>query len=516
MKTMDKQTESPTEVDHNEHKQKVKAQQKKLRECQLAEGIRKIMGGTANRLCEAQTIEEEQAIRQDAVASQIQTYRSQLKTLLHQFSRIPDPRNPNKIKHKLTVLLLYGLLSSLYQMTSRRQMNREMSRPAFWTALSDFFPELDSLPHADTLARLLADIDPIELEHAHIKLLNRFIRNKKFHRYLINKAYPIAVDGTQKLVRNGNYWEEEWLKRHAGKKDNKKVQRYVYVLEANLVFHNGMTLPVMSDFLFYEANKDKDTENEKEKQDCELRAFQRLAKRLKEHFPRLPIILLLDGLYANGPVMALCQQYHWQFMIVLKDKSLSTVWDEVEGLKPLQPQNNETRLWKGRYQHFYWVDHILYEYSSNGHQAITVHVVVCEEEWDEVDQETGEIVRQKSRHAWLSNEKITHKNVHERCNLGARYRWGIEDSMNTEKRRGYCYEHVFSHDWNGMRCFHALMRIAHLMNELVQRTRSVKKYIHQLGIVGYWELVKSTLSGLWLTSEWIADLLTAPFQLRLE
>jgi len=79
-----------------------------------------------------------------------------------------------------------------------------------------------------------------------------------------------------------------------------------------------------------------------------------------------------------------------------------------------------------------------------------------------------------------------------------------------------CYEHVFSHNWNAMRCFHALMRIAHLLNELVQRTRSVKKYIDQLGIVGYWELVKSTLSGLWLTSEWIGSLLTAPFQLRLE
>ena len=104
----------------------------------------------------------------------------------------------------------------------------------------------------------------------------------------------------------------------------------------------------------------------------------------------------------------------------------------------------------------------------------------------------------------------------ESLNLGARYRWGIEDSMNTEKNRGYCYEHVFSHNWNAMRCFHSLMRMAHLLNELVQRTRSVKKHIRQLGIAGYWKLVKSTLSGLWLTSEWMGDLLTAPFQLRLE
>jgi hypothetical protein len=49
----------------------------------------------------------------------------------------------------------------------------------------------------------------------------------------------------------------------------------------------------------------------------------RLSDRLKTLFPRLPILLLLDGLYANGPVMRRCLRAHWQFMIVLKDKDTS-------------------------------------------------------------------------------------------------------------------------------------------------------------------------------------------------
>jgi len=106
-------------------------------------------------------------------------------------------------------------------MSSRRQANREMSRPAFLQSLQGLFPELESLPHADTLARLLKTIEPIELETAHLKLLNRFIRNKKFYRYLIEHCYPIAIDGTQKLVRNGDYWETEWLRRHVGKEEDK-------------------------------------------------------------------------------------------------------------------------------------------------------------------------------------------------------------------------------------------------------------------------------------------------------
>jgi hypothetical protein len=36
-----------------------------------------------------------------------------------------------------------------------------------------------------------------------------------------------------------------------------------------------------------------------------------LAQRLKAGFSHLPILLLLDGLYPNGPIIALCRQYNW-------------------------------------------------------------------------------------------------------------------------------------------------------------------------------------------------------------
>ena len=76
-----------------------------------------------------------------------------------------------------------------------------------------------------------------------------------------------------------------------------------------------MVIPLLSEFLEYAKG---DTDNNK--QDCEQRAFHRLSERLKQLFPRLPILLLRDGLYAHGPVMARCLQLNWQFMIVLKDK----------------------------------------------------------------------------------------------------------------------------------------------------------------------------------------------------
>ncbi len=91
-----------------------------------------------------------------AVAGQLGVFRTLLPKLLKELSKIPDPRQPKKVKHELTGVLLYGLLSFVLQMASRREANRELSRPAFLATLQALFPELESLPHADTLAAAVA------------------------------------------------------------------------------------------------------------------------------------------------------------------------------------------------------------------------------------------------------------------------------------------------------------------------------------------------------------------------
>jgi hypothetical protein len=158
--------------------------------------------------------------------------------------------------------------------------------------------------------------------------------------------------GHETLVRCGQWWGEEGLERRRQTAEGEQVQQYVYVLEANLVLHNGVSLPLLSESLSY-AEDDPDDH----KQGCELKAFYRLAARLKAYFPRLPM-LLLDGLYPNGPLMALCRQYGWQFMSVLPDKCLPSVWEEVEALKPRQVQNRKYQHWRGRQQQFWWVNDI--------------------------------------------------------------------------------------------------------------------------------------------------------------
>jgi len=146
--------------------------------------------------------------------------------------------------------------------------------------------------------------------------------------------------------------------------------------------------------------------------------------------------------YANGPVPELCRRYHWQFMIVLRDESLSTVWEEFGGLGQLERQNHLERNWGNRKQRFRWVNWIE-RYGERERKKQILHVVVCEESWEAIDGDSPAVVQKTARHAWISSVLVSRENVHERCNLGARHRWGIEEGILLEKHHGYGYEHGF-------------------------------------------------------------------------
>jgi hypothetical protein len=487
-----------------------KHQEKALRSCQITEGLFPRTPPALPNACSAYaTVAQEQQAREEAVSGQLRILRRELPHLLERLEKIPDLRNSRRCRHKLTVLLLYGLLMFVFQFASRREVNREMTRAQFEANLRLLFPELETLPHADTLFRLLRDIDVGRIEQAHIDLIGRLIRGKKFRRYLINNCHPIAIDGSQKFARD-TLWDENLLQRTHGKGETRHTQYFVYVLEASLAFRNGMVIPLLSEFLEYAKG-----DTERDKQDCEQRAFHRLSERLKALFPRLPILLLLDGLYATGPVMARCRQFHWQFMIVLKDKDLSSVWAEFRALEPLQCENRLQRTWGERRQHFAWVNAIEYDFAQAGRQPLTVPVVVCEETWEEVN-DNGHTMTKTARHAWLSSRSLTRHNVHERCNLGARYRWGIETGFLVEKHQGYHYEHAFALNWNAMKGYHYLMRMAHLFNTLARFARHLKALYAELGVRGAIAFIRQSCAAPWLDPEHINALLSQPFQLQLE
>jgi hypothetical protein len=491
-------------------KEKISASQRKIREninAANASIIHRTQAVNAKR--PYHTIEEERAVRQDILGEQIKVWRRLLPTLLQKLSRIPDPRRPKSIKHKITVLMIFGLFAFVFRLNSRREMNRELTGAAINRQLQKIFPALDSIPHADTLARFLETARIQEIESAHIAMIKQLINGKKFKKLLINGCLPVSIDGCQKLFRNGLLHDSNWLQRTVGGEETKSEQQYVYVMEANITLRNGLSIPILSEYLSMNNNQ---LISEVSKSDCELNAFERLAEKLKKYFPRLKIIVFMDALYATQGVMGVLHQYHWEYVINFsknKLKSFAKILNKKRKEKLMIPGQSHYR---GRRQEFYWHNNISYGYDWQ----LNVSLVACLERREEVNKLTGALEVKYSEHTWISSIPICIDNVHDLLNLGARKKESIEDSINTEKNRGYHYKHLFSHNWNAMRGFHLLMRLGHAMNALSQFTGKLKKYIKANGISATLKFIKDTLCSPWLTDVWHEEQYKQTPQLRFQ
>ena len=165
---------------------------------------------------------------------------------------------------------------------------------------------------------------------------------------MVDQRWVIAFDGSQKLARSWPFAPEALHRQHG---TDGATTYSAYVLQATLVGPQGVRIPLGTEFCT-NAPEPAAAEEEtaaapgevpagapdpaagqappasaaQQKQDCEVKAFQRLAARIKRAFRRRRLLVLADGLYANGPIMALCRQYSWVFLLVLRDDSLPAFW----------------------------------------------------------------------------------------------------------------------------------------------------------------------------------------------
>lgn len=407
--------------------------------------------------------------------------------------------------------MMFGLLAFIFHLSSRREMNRELTGPVIFSNLKKLFPDIDTVPHADTLARLLENINPKEIEHIHISMIKDLIKRKKFKKLLIQNCLPIAIDGTQKLFRQGLLQDERWCERLVGNPDLECKQQYIYALEVNINLKNGLSIPLMTEYL---CRSREEGQEDCTKQDSEITAFERLAVRLKKYFPRLKIMILADAMFATQSVMGIINDNHWEYIIRLPKKKLTDFAEIINKKRNSAIALPNQHYFRKRKQLFCWENHIPYGYEWQ----LDVNLVACYEEYDGVNSKTGKIEKCFVEQSWISSIPAQLDNLHELLNCGARKQALIEDSINTVKNRGYHYKHVFSHDWNAMQGFHFLMRLAQAINAISEFEKKLKKYVKGLGCSATLKLIKDTLFNPWLPLEWYEAqrLATSPLRLQLE
>ena len=215
-----------------------------------------------------------------------------------------------------------------------------------------------------------------------------------------------------------------------------------------MVGDNGFCLSLATEWI--ENAEEYDT------QDCELKAFARLARRLKQDYPRLSICIVADGLYPNQTFFRICQDAGWSWIVTFKEGNLPSVWKRVLQRQALRHcRRREEHIRQGGQE-----IHRTYEWHPRmTYQGFTVHWFACEEV---VDQTC-------TRFVYLSSLEMDWYSILELTESG-RLRWKIEnEGFDVQKHHGYGLGHQYSRrSLLAMKNYYQLMQIAHLFNQLFE------------------------------------------------
>ena len=318
--------------------------------------------------------------------------------------------------------------------------------------------EREYLPHAVTVNEYFERLDPEELQKVQQKQVYGLIRSKAFYDARFQKKWLVIVDGTQ-TYSGSRKLNDGCLERHYNKgADEETVNYHSDVLEAKIVLGDRLIVSIASEFIENngeDAEMQKNMSEEKRKQDCETKAFKRLSGKIKKAFSRLPIILLADSLYASEPVMDICRDNGWEFIIRYKTGSIPGITEEYEKIP-----EKET---KG---HAEFINDIDYNGKPVNMLRFYEEKIV-----------KGEAVRTDFQ--WLTSIRITGKNAEETACTG-RKRWKIEnEGFNRQKNWQGDITHACSHDATAMKNHYLMTQISDMIKQLYEwfclKARGIKK-----------------------------------------
>ena len=401
--------------------------------------------------------------------------------------QLPDGRK--RKDYEIAELINACVSLFVFKETTRNAFNNDRKTKQFKDNYFKVFKL--RLPHMDTVEHFLRLLSPEELEHLKAALVSSLIEQRVLHRFkFLGKYFTVAIDGTG----TNSYKENDQEDSRVTKTSKNGITTYMYhVVEAKLVTSSGLAISLGSEWVQNLPGRNFD------KQDCEKRAFERLAKKIKQYFPRLPICILADGLYPNQPFMKTCKDNGWTFIVVLKDDNLKTLQEDIKDV-----ENKNRRSLESNHRQAKGKTHIttIYNYIDEGftYAGHTVYWASCTETIVHYDknQIQKEDQPRSTRFVFLTSQKTDDKNVRDICEAG-RMRWTIENQgFNTQKNGGYHLGHKFSRkSFNSYQNYYQCMQIAHIINQLIEHSSNIAALLKKdtkLTIKHIWKQLIGTLT----------------------
>ena len=368
-------------------------------------------------------------------------------------SEMADPRNQSYITYSQTDLGYLAIMKNICGQYSMRQMEENFNNDICIDTLRFLSgnEQLEEMPHYDTLNYYLEKLSPECIYELRKKMVTSLIRGKAFNKgRLLGKYWRVILDGTGLFYFKEKHCENCLCTVRTDENGKKTKMYYHKVLEAKIVLSDDVIISLGTEFI----------ENEKEdvtKQDCELNAAKRLMEKIKKDYPRLPICIQGDALYAVEPIMKLCREnYHWKYLFTQKDTRQKLLNESFEWVKNGDDAKRITCLCKEKGTGFY-ANHV--EELAGKTEVMNVY----EYEYETTDKDGN---KQTVRFQWVTDLDLTDKNLEEMI-LAGRGRWKIEnEGFNNQKNGLYRIEHLNSKNSNAMKTHYLFTQIADILMQL--------------------------------------------------
>lgn len=375
--------------------------------------------------------------------------------------------------------ILSVVIMFLLKEGSRNSYNQDREEPRFARNIRRLLKI--NLMHGDSFNDIMQRIDEGDLQRLKASLVRVLIRGKVFDHYCYNGKYIVAFDGTGTHSYDYDYSGNCLAKTSK----NDKTTYSQAVLEAKLVASNGFCISLATTWL------ENNTDGLLDKQDCERAAFKRLAETVKQLYPRLPIIMVADALYANSPVIDICQANGWGYMLVIKEGVLKNLYEEIT-LRP------DKKIYKDKKGQATWLNDL----ELGKHRPSWLL-------WEELG----------NKFSWLTNIQIENGQTATQLQEYARLRWKIEnEGFNTQKNLGYGLEHKYSRiSFTAIKNYYQCMQIAHLIEQLCLLSKEIKALLNsKVTIKKISERIRNILALVDLNIQSLEKLLERKIQIRFD
>ncbi len=384
-------------------------------------------------------------------------------------SDLPDSRK--RPRYKVQELAMAVITMFLYKRGSRNNADNTAGKINYKKNIEAVFKM--KLPDLDTSNRLMKELAPDELEAIKKEMVSTLVKRKVLHKFrIMDLYYNVAIDGTGVHSYKYEPYRECPYKEY---QSGTKVWTAM-VLEAKIVCGNGFSISIATEWIKNPTDKEFD------KQDSELKAFVRLAGKIKKLYPRLPLAITADGLYPNNTVFDICQNNSWKYIITLKDGNLTTVWEEIGFLDRINDKIKDQKLKRK--------PNLLITEDYKGFQNIEYQkhkLNIVEAMIKKTPLKNTERIPDK-RFAHVTNFSLSKPNLQE-ISYSGRMRWKIEnEGFKEQKNTGYNLQHKYSRkSFIATQNYYQCLQIAHMINQLSSKSSTIYKLIKGNDTWASWE-----------------------------